>query len=774
VAIQTEQDCMMFKYFLYKLGFSFVGGCVVATLQLRFLGTLDLRHGDQGLPKPPTQKSQALLAYLVLHRHQPQLRDRLVGLFWGERPERRARRCLSTALWRIRRCLPDDGLILSDPHTVQFDPQCDLWLDAATFETQACHDDIASLRSAVSLYRGDFLDGFYDDWIINERYRLETLYHEALARLMLCHERGGDHNGALATALRLLNHDPLREDAHRLSMRAYCRLGQRNTALEQYGRCHEIILEELSAEPMAETTELYQAILDGRFEVGPAPGDPPLQIPVIEPPVSPGRSPLDVIAPAKLVGREGELVFLHQCWQGAMSRAGRGIQSGSGGLTLIRGEAGVGKTRLVEAFADRLRWEGVRVLWGRCYQFERVLPYQPFAEALRSLSPAELEDIPTGTRTEVARLAPELLAGRSGLEEPATLDPEQEQARLFDGLADLLAGLAGRDRLLVVLEDLHWATESTLGLLHYLTRHLLGCPALLVGTFRTEAVRPGHPLLDLQRRLTREELAQPLSLARLTPGAMAELVEEMSGSAEAVAALAERLYRETEGNPFFLMEIVKTLFGMGAIYLDPEVGAWKADYAQISGGELPTPPSVSEAIQARAQKLAEDTQEALELAAVLGREFDFEPLDAVWDRGQEATLEALDDLLRHRLIDEGTGVTGRDYAFTHHKIQEVVYAGLPDRRRQHLHARVGRALERVYGSEAGALAGELAFHFQQGRGFDKSLLPARGGGSGARCVRPPRGDPPLPGCVDDPEGGREVRGCGADTDEAGPDLSHGV
>jgi ABC-type oligopeptide transport system substrate-binding subunit/DNA-binding SARP family transcriptional activator len=694
----------------------------VATLQLYVLGTLDMRYGDQSLPKPPTQKSQSLLAYLVLHRHQPQLRDRLVGLFWGDRPERRARRCLSTALWRIRRCLPDDGLILSDPHTVQFDPQADLWLDADVFESHARQDDTPSLSSAVTLYRGDFLDGFYDDWIINERYRLETLFLEALARLMVCYERKGDPNGALATALQLLSHDPLREDAHRLAMRAYCRLGQRNAALEQYGRCQKSIREELGVEPMAETMELYQAILEGRFEVGPVAEAVPLQIPVLEPPAPSGRSPLDVIAPVKLVGREQELAFLHECWQVATSRANRRAQAGPGELVFIRGEAGVGKTRLVEAFADRLRWEGVRVLWGRCYQFERVLPYQPIAEALRGLTPAELGDVPADALAEVARLAPGLLAGCPGLEDRAALDPEQERARLFEGLAGLLAGLAERDALLVVLEDLHWATESTLGLLHYLTRQLHSQPALLLGTYRTEAVRAGHPLLDLQRRLTREGLAWRLNLARLSLGAVAELVGEMSGSGEAVAALAERLYQETEGNPFYLMEMVKALFGMGAVHLDPEEDVWRVDFTRISRGELPLPASVSEAIQARTQRLDGDTQEALHLAAVLGREFDFEPLDTVWGRGQEATLEALDNLLRHRLIDEGSGVTGRDYAFTHHKIQEVVYAGVPRRRREHLHARVGRALERVYGpEETEALAGELAFHFQEGQELDPSL-----------------------------------------------------
>jgi DNA-binding SARP family transcriptional activator len=140
---------------------------------------------------------------------------------------------------------------------VQFDPQADLCLDVEAFEIQASHDDVASLQSAGALYRGDFLDGFYDDWIINERYQLETLFVEALARLMVSQESRGEQEGALSTALRLLDHDPLPEDAHRLAMCTYCRLGQRKAALEQYRRCREVVQEELGAEPMVETTELY-------------------------------------------------------------------------------------------------------------------------------------------------------------------------------------------------------------------------------------------------------------------------------------------------------------------------------------------------------------------------------------------------------------------------------------------------------------------------------------------------------------------------------------
>jgi len=211
------------------------GGSGVPTLQLYMLGALEIQYNGQQLPKPPTLKSQSLLAYAVLHRDRPQPRDRLVGLYWGDRAEDKARRSLRTALWHIRRCLPE-GSIRSDPHTVQFDPQGDVWLDVDEFESLVAHDDIASLQAAVALYRGDFLDGFYDDWIINERYRLESLATEARARLMLAQEARGEHQVALGTALRLLDHDPRRGDAHRLAMRAYCRLGQRNAALEQHRR----------------------------------------------------------------------------------------------------------------------------------------------------------------------------------------------------------------------------------------------------------------------------------------------------------------------------------------------------------------------------------------------------------------------------------------------------------------------------------------------------------------------------------------------------------
>ena len=625
----------------------------VAMLKLSFFGPLEMRHGEDALPKPPTQKSQSLLAYLVLHRDQPQSRDRLADLFWGERPERKARRSLTTALWHIRRCLPGEP-ILSDLSTVQFAPQASTWLDVDSFETLASRRDISSLREAVALHRGQLLDGFYDDWIIGERYRLEALFSEALARLMAAYEARQEHGEALSSALRLLEHDALREDAHRAAMRAYCRLGRRDGALEQYRRCRAIMMEELGAEPTAETHDLFREILEGRFEIG----RPPVVIPGAEPerplPVPSGRSPLDVIAPSRLVGREQELALLHDRWLEAAS--------GQGNLVLISGEAGVGKTRLVEESAGRLRWRGVRVLCGRCYEFERKLPYQPFAEALRTVLPTlaagELAGLPDRTLREVARLVPEVLERYPETELP----PDQERAGLFQGVADFLAHLSSQEALLFVLEDLHWASESTLELLHYLTRHLADQPVLLVGTFRPEEAGPRHPLLALRQRLSREGLARPLHLPCLSPAAVETMVVEMSGMGDAALDLALRLYQETEGNPFFLIEISKALFESGAVRL--EQGAWKGDLDRISMGEIPLPASVSEAIEARVHRLDDDTQEALRVAAVLGREFDFDVFSGVWGRGKERALQALDDLLRHRFIEEGTGAAACDYDFS--------------------------------------------------------------------------------------------------------------
>jgi ABC-type oligopeptide transport system substrate-binding subunit/DNA-binding SARP family transcriptional activator len=701
----------------------------MSALELFLLGGLELRSLGEALAKPPTVKSQSLLAYLALHRERPHTREHLAEVYWGDRPERKARRSLTTALWHIRRYLPEPGYLLAESQTVQLDDRADIWLDVDEFEALASSDDLADLQSAAELYRDELLAGFYDDWIITLRYRLETLFGQVLTELMIGQEAAGEHEAALTTALRLLAHDPLREDAHRLAMVSFCRLGQRHAALEQYRRCHEIVQREIGAEPLVETTELYQAILEGLVEIGQAATVMPAARAESLAPARSGADPLDAAQPTPLVGREPEIAFLRACQQKA--------QQGRGGLVLVSGEAGIGKTRLANEFASQFRWQGACVLWGRCYEFERVVPYQPIVEALRSVMPtvtrAELGGNPDWVLVEVAKVVPEIAERLPELKIEPAIRSSSERLRLFEALVRFVIHQATGGPLLLVLDDLHWATESTLQMVHYLVRHTAAHGILTLGTLRPEAVGRQHPITSLQKELGREGLLMLLGLEALAPEAVEALVGQMSGDANATLPLARRLYTETEGNPFFLMEMIKALFEAGWLYL--EGGVWRGDFSRISREALPLPAGVGETIRARIQRLSDDPQQALYLAAVLGREFDFELLDALWGRNMEVTLAALDSLLRRRLIEEGTGALARDYTFSHHKIQEVVYAHIPRRRRQHLHAQAGAAMERVYGSHLDEVAGELAFHFREGACADKAIAYLLRAGDRARLAQ---------------------------------------
>jgi len=685
----------------------------MSALQVRFFGRFELEYVRKPLPLPATRKAQALLAYLILQREQPQQRDHLAELFWGDRPDEKARRSLSTAIWHISHCLPEKGYILSDLNTIQFNPRAALSLDIDEFEAFVSGKDVESLRTGIEVYRGEFLAGSYEDWVIHERYRLENLYLDSLARLMAAYEARADYMYALETALRLLNADTLREDAHRALMRTYCRLGKRNAALEQYQRCREIMQRELSAEPMLETQQLYQAILDGQF----APVEPvTTELQQVEIGITERKTihnPLDLDALPPFLGREDEMAALDLVWQRARNT--------QGGLVLVQGEAGVGKTRLVEELANHLRWKGAQVLCGRCYEFERILPYQPVAEALRSVSPILARFDPDSEKSwivqEILRLIPELAATYPDIPRQPALAADQEQARLFEGVSRFLSEISQPNGLLFVLEDLHWAAESSLELLHYLVRHLVACPVLFLGTVRPEELGRSHPLRSFQANLKQDGLMMEMHLKRLSETDTEALVTRLSGLGEAILPLARRLYQETEGNPFFLMETIKALFENQSISLAN--GIWSGDFDQICASKFPLPVSLSEAVRNRIQRLSDPAQEAVAIAAVIGREFDFGLLKEAWGRNEEQTLQALDVLLRRRLVEEGSGGMSRDYAFTHHKIQEVIYADLPQRRRSQLHARIGSILEGADFQGAPEHAGELAFHFCQSRQLSK-------------------------------------------------------
>ncbi len=241
-----------------------------------------LDGGAQEIRMTPT--AQTLLAFLLLQRtFSP--RDVLASLCWGDQPDEQARNCLNTALWRLRRALegehasPCSYLLTTPTGEVGFNWESDHWLDVTTFEHTAAPvlaapagvltpNQAAGLESALSLYTGDLLEGFYDDWALRQRERVRSMYLDSLARLMRYHHARGAYAEGLAAGQQLLAHDPLREEIHREMMRLYLKAGDRALAVRQYNACREILADELGIAPMTETEALYREVL--RADAAPA------------------------------------------------------------------------------------------------------------------------------------------------------------------------------------------------------------------------------------------------------------------------------------------------------------------------------------------------------------------------------------------------------------------------------------------------------------------------------------------------------------------------
>ena len=324
----------------------------MSVLRLLLLGPLALEVEGRRLPLPATQKAQSLLAYLVMHRGRPQARGELAAMFWPEAPAARARRNLNTALWQIRRVLPGEAYLLATASDVQFDPASAHWLDVSEFETLLKRSDtgpphegtLPEMQRAVALYRGDFWAGLYDDWVFGERYRLEARLFDALARLAAVYQRMGKYAEALVCAQRLLGQDPLRESAQRLVISLYLALGDRVAAARQCNYCRAVLQAELGIEPSAETIALCQPLFRSRWpadESGGGRATPHLAI-------ERHGSRLSRYERPPLVSRDAELRRLLSAWQAALSGAGRTV--------LIGGEAGAGKSRLVDEMVQSAGW----------------------------------------------------------------------------------------------------------------------------------------------------------------------------------------------------------------------------------------------------------------------------------------------------------------------------------------------------------------------------------------------------------------------------------
>jgi DNA-binding CsgD family transcriptional regulator len=406
------------------------------------------------------------------------------------------------------------------------------------------------------------------------------------------------------------------------------------------------------------------------------------------------------------VGREAELAVLTADLDAAVG--------GRGGVVLLAGEPGIGKTRLAEELAAAAASRGVLVLWGRCWEGEGAPAFWPWVQFIRAYirtaDPVGLRQDMGAGAADIAQVVPAVRELLPDLPAPPPVEPEAARFRLFDSLAGFLRAAAARRPLLLILDDLHWADAPSLALLRFVGHELRDAGPLVLGIYRYSEVEQGHQLLGTLADLTRGQRRR-LVLGGLDQRAVASFVA-LSAGVEPPAELVAVVHRQTDGNPFFVTEVVRLLASQGR--LDPAG----------MRGSMGLPEGVKAVVAERLSRLSEGCRRVLEVAAVLGRDFELRALQPASGLDADRLLELLEEAEAARVVAAVPGGLGR-WRFAHALVREVVYEGLPAARRVRLHGRVGEALEAVCAADPGPHLAELAHHF----------VAAAPGGQVARAVR---------------------------------------
>ena len=402
------------------------------------------------------------------------------------------------------------------------------------------------------------------------------------------------------------------------------------------------------------------------------------------------------------VGREAELTQLERILEQALR--------GRGGVVLIGGEPGIGKTRLAEEIEIRAQHKGMLTFIGHCYEMEAVIPYAPFVEILE----ATAETIPADTFREVmgdsapelARFAPQIKKMFPDIPPPADLPGEEDRRYTFNSISRYMRRSAAVRPIMLILDDLHWGDESTLLLLEHLALNLGDVPVLMIGTYRDVELATSRPLARTLETLVRQRAAQRLALKRLSQEDVHSMLHRLSGS-DPPRALVDVIFSETEGNAFFVEEVFRHLLEEGKL-LDAG-GTWRPG---LEIDELDVPESVRLVIGRRLERLRNETKKVLTVAAVLGRVFEFDLLAGVSDISDLDPLDAMDEAESAHLI---SSIKGRDarYSFVHELVRQTLLTDISLPRRQRLHLQIAEAIETTRSSNLERYTSDLAHHLYQ-------------------------------------------------------------
>lgn len=686
----------------------------MSRLVVSLLGPFQALLDENPLTGFRSDKTRALLAYLVVEQGRPHPRHLLAALLWPDYPEAAALTYLRSALSNLRRLCGDEALehsggapfLLSTRTTIQINPSADVWVDTHALDAlRAVTGTAEALEQAVALYRSEFLEGFalgdsspYDEWLLLKREHYHRLIFAALQELAAQALDRRSYAIAEQYARGALALEAWDEIAHRQLMTALALAGKRGAALAQYSVCRTLLMQELGTEPARETTELYLHIRAGHLSAAVAPASSASSAPAYM---------LQQLSP--FVARTQELAYLDT----QLDR----ILSGTGRVIFVCGDAGSGKTALLHAFGRRAtqRQVPIVVVDGKCNQ---VLgngdTYLPFREALQMLASAGLLQ-PQGEQ-DAAPLpfAPAAKAVRANT--PA------DQGDLYEKVTLLLQTVAARHPLILLLDDLQWADSGTLGLLFHLGRRLTGSRILVIGAYRPEDVaQPGvtsrHPLNTIIHELQRYSGENTIDLNHVESRAFIDSLLDVEPN-QLGSDFRETLQRHTEGHALFTVELLQTMKERGAL-VQNAAGEWLErdvpNWAQL-------PPRVEAVIAERIERLPPLSRAYLEAASVQGESFSAEILARCVAVDESQLIWSLSDVLvrQHGLLYSElrpdlspSGVQLLRYRFTHSLYQTYLYGRLDPAQRAFLHRRVAESLEALYAQAADELAVQLAWHYEQ-------------------------------------------------------------
>ncbi|HTQ79393.1 MAG TPA: AAA family ATPase, partial [Thermoanaerobaculia bacterium] len=632
--------------------------------------------------------------------------------------------------------------LLSNHGEVQWNSAADTWLDVHEFEAALRRGtareavDPHQLAIAAQLYRGELLAGFFirdsspfEDWLVGEQERLRSTAVDVLHLLVDSYRRRGEYRFGIHYARQLATIEPLSEEAHRDLIRLCTLAGRRSQAIAAYDKLHSLLSRELGVEPSAETRALYSSIL----------GDPPRAEGLA---ASEDREPIGPLVP--LVGRRASWERLAAAWQRVLS--------GTAHLTLVEGEAGIGKTRLVKSFLDgTMSKRRSTILKGRCYELAPRLAFLPFREVLKNAAAEEpevvervLARLSRETLGDLALLVPELAAQLPDLPLAALAD-EADQRRLFGSISRFLEGFCdgpdGPEPLILFLDDVHLADAMSYALLGALLRSLAGYPLWVIAAYRATGLSADHPLRQAAETAEAEPsagMASQVTLERLAASAVEEIAAYLIGDAQS-KELGAFLYQHSTGLPLTVSELINFLWDEGLL-VSHAAGGWRL----TDSPSLSNLPPLTDLILQRIHKLPSSTRRLAAVASVVGQAFG---ADVLGRAGEEhpAVVDIGLDLLQERWLirpfvahwadsrrERDAGFHAR-YEFAQKYIRASLYHALDPARRRSLHSQVAAILEE-FQAEGDHASETLGYHYLAAEEWEKALPCLERGAEKARAL----------------------------------------